>query len=74
MHRALLSLALAVVGAVAAPTASFLGRRAAAVLSNDQLAAFAPFTQFARAAYCPSSKIQGWQCGREYHYVVKDWD
>ncbi|KAI0042122.1 alpha/beta-hydrolase [Auriscalpium vulgare] len=33
-------------------------------LSASQLAAFAPFTQFARAAYCPSSKITNWQCGQ----------
>lgn len=32
-------------------------------LSATQLGSFAPFTQFARAAYCPSDKIMSWQCG-----------
>ncbi|OBZ71698.1 Lipase [Grifola frondosa] len=33
-------------------------------LSLSQFAAFTPFTQFARAAYCASSKITNWQCGQ----------
>lgn len=32
-------------------------------LSASALAAFAPFTQIARAAYCSSSKVTGWACG-----------
>jgi hypothetical protein len=35
-----------------------------AALSADALAAFAPFTQFARAAYCDSGKIVHWTCGK----------
>ena len=60
-----LLLALAALGVKAAPSRAPL-RRDATALSSDELAAFAPFTQFARAAYCPSDKIQGWQCGREF--------
>ena len=45
--------------AVAAP----LVERAVSALSSAQLAAFAPFTQFARAAYCDSDKIADWGCG-----------
>ncbi|EIN13713.1 alpha/beta-hydrolase [Punctularia strigosozonata HHB-11173 SS5] len=32
-------------------------------LSAAELSSFAPFTQFARAAYCPTDKIMSWQCG-----------
>ncbi|KAK7690030.1 hypothetical protein QCA50_006674 [Cerrena zonata] len=32
-------------------------------LTSTQLASYAPYTQFARAAYCPSSKISNWGCG-----------
>ncbi|THH01907.1 hypothetical protein EW026_g883 [Hermanssonia centrifuga] len=32
-------------------------------LSASALAALAPYTQFARAAYCDSSKVTGWACG-----------
>lgn len=36
---------------------------AVTVLSSAQLSAFSPYTQFARAAYCPSSKLTNWNCG-----------
>ncbi|OJT09887.1 Lipase [Trametes pubescens] len=45
--------------ALAAPTS----KRAVSALAADTLASFAPFTQFARAAYCPLSKVTDWQCG-----------
>ncbi|KAH9950599.1 Alpha/Beta hydrolase protein [Amylocystis lapponica] len=32
-------------------------------LSASELSGFAPYTQFARAAYCPTDKITGWSCG-----------
>ncbi|KAH9029130.1 alpha/beta-hydrolase [Lactarius hengduanensis] len=32
-------------------------------LTSSQYAEFVPYVQFARAAYCPSNKIVGWQCG-----------
>ncbi|KAH8994385.1 alpha/beta-hydrolase [Lactarius hatsudake] len=32
-------------------------------LTSSQYAEFAPYVQFARAAYCPSHKIVGWKCG-----------
>ncbi|KAJ8482585.1 hypothetical protein ONZ45_g14901 [Pleurotus djamor] len=38
-------------------------KRAVTALSSTELASFAPFTQFARAAYCITSKLQGWKCG-----------
>ncbi|KAI0269945.1 alpha/beta-hydrolase [Gloeopeniophorella convolvens] len=49
--------------AAAAPS-RFVSRTGVTTLSSTDISAFAPFTQFARAAYCPSSKIQGWQCGQ----------
>ncbi|KAI0632143.1 alpha/beta-hydrolase [Trametes polyzona] len=56
-----LLLALSAAGAtLAAPTS----KRAVTALSSSQLASFAPFTQFARAAYCPSDKIKNWKCGQ----------
>ncbi|KAJ3534314.1 hypothetical protein NM688_g7156 [Phlebia brevispora] len=58
-----LVLALTACSALAAP-AHTVYRRDVTPLSSDQLADLAPFTQFARAAYCPSDKIQGWQCGQ----------
>jgi hypothetical protein len=33
------------------------------VLSADQVNAFTPYTQFARAAYCNPSKTANWNCG-----------
>ncbi|KAI0046535.1 alpha/beta-hydrolase [Auriscalpium vulgare] len=39
-------------------------RAGVTTLTVAQLAAFTPFTQFARAAYCAPSKIQGWNCGQ----------
>ncbi|CAL1713151.1 unnamed protein product [Somion occarium] len=36
---------------------------AVTTLSASELAAFAPYTQFARAAYCASSRIANWGCG-----------
>ncbi|KAH8082433.1 alpha/beta-hydrolase [Cristinia sonorae] len=33
------------------------------VVSAGQLASFSPYTQFARAAYCPSEKLTNWNCG-----------
>lgn len=50
----------AATAALAAPTS----KRSVSALSSDQLASFAPFTQFARAAYCPSDKVANWQCGQ----------
>ncbi|KAH9922812.1 alpha beta-hydrolase [Epithele typhae] len=38
-------------------------KRATTAVSASDLAGFAPFTQFARAAYCDSDKIEGWKCG-----------
>lgn len=32
-------------------------------LSRNQFSEFVPFIEFARAAYCAPTKIEGWQCG-----------
>lgn len=32
-------------------------------LSSSRFSEFVPFIEFARAAYCPPTKIEGWQCG-----------
>ncbi|EJF58128.1 alpha/beta-hydrolase [Dichomitus squalens LYAD-421 SS1] len=52
---------LALAGSAAALPA--LKGRDATELSASALASYAPFTQFARAAYCDSSKIIPWNCG-----------
>ena len=57
----LIALGLAATSALALPMSKT--RRAAAAVSGPDLASFAPFTQFARAAYCPSDKIVNWTCG-----------
>ena len=36
------------------------------VMSPAQLSALTPYTQFARAAYCSPSIVQGWACGRVF--------
>lgn len=33
------------------------------LLSPTDISGFTSFTQFARAAYCPQSKIKNWSCG-----------
>jgi len=44
----------------AAPTVI---QRSVTALSATELSSFAPFTQFARAAYCPTDVLRGWNCG-----------
>ena len=46
--------------AVPAPV---LQKRAVTHLSSSDLSGLAPFTQFARAAYCPTSILKTWKCG-----------
>ncbi|RDB25189.1 Lipase [Hypsizygus marmoreus] len=48
-------------GVTTAPTVH--DRRSVTTLSASELSGFAPYTQFARAAYCPTSKLAGWNCG-----------
>ncbi|EKM49514.1 uncharacterized protein PHACADRAFT_265032 [Phanerochaete carnosa HHB-10118-sp] len=64
---------LGVVQAVVVPTPSDkalgvphveVARAGVTTLSTTQLNALAPYTEFARAAYCDSSIINGWQCGQ----------
>lgn len=40
-----------------------LARRSVTALSATELSSFTPFTQFARAAYCSTSRLSGWNCG-----------
>jgi len=60
---ALLSLlCVAIVAVTAAPVVE-LNKRSVTPLSTSQLSSFAPFTQFARAAYCSTSSLKNWSCG-----------
>ncbi|KAJ3491707.1 hypothetical protein NLI96_g521 [Meripilus lineatus] len=38
--------------------------RSVTTMTAAQLSALAPYTQLARAAYCPSSRISSWSCGQ----------
>ena len=42
----------------------YLIPRAETPVSASQLADLAPYTQFARAAYCSTSSLSSWGCGR----------
>ncbi|KAI0061473.1 alpha/beta-hydrolase [Artomyces pyxidatus] len=57
------SLLVASAGVLAAPARSPISEREVTPLSSSALAGLAPFTQFARAAYCDPSTITNWQCG-----------
>ncbi|KAG7098662.1 hypothetical protein E1B28_000578 [Marasmius oreades] len=58
---AALLLGLCCLGTLASPlTLTARGIRHA---SAQDIEALAPFTQFARAAYCPKHKLHGWNCG-----------
>ncbi|KAJ3728624.1 alpha/beta-hydrolase [Lentinula raphanica] len=58
----LISAALSACGLISASPAD-LHRRAVTQLSSAELAGFAPFTQFARAAYCGTDILSDWTCG-----------
>ncbi|KAH7869646.1 alpha/beta-hydrolase [Lentinula edodes] len=63
MHSLLLvSAALSAVGLTSANPVD-LERRTVTTLSATELSSFAPFTQFARAAYCGTDILQDWTCG-----------
>ena len=50
-----------------------LEARAVSPLSPEDIASFAPFTQFARAAYCPGT--QDWTCGGKLNlFLICDRD
>jgi hypothetical protein len=42
-----------------------LEARAVTLMSAATISDFTPFTQFARVAYCPQSKVNTWSCGGE---------
>ncbi|KAI0345774.1 alpha/beta-hydrolase [Trametopsis cervina] len=45
------------------PAVAIAARQGVTTLSQAALSAITPYVQFARAAYCPTSKIAGWSCG-----------
>lgn len=53
-------------GIYAAP--AILQERSVTQLSAEDLDNLAPFTQFARAAYCHTSVLQGWNCGGDRYF------
>jgi len=59
----LLILALGFISVGLASPAHRNVRRAATALSVNQVNAFTPYTQFARAAYCDPSATSNWSCG-----------
>lgn len=59
----LVFLAALLTSAVVHAAPQSLRRDGVTTLSPSELSGLAPFTQFARAAYCPSDKVQGWNCG-----------
>ncbi|KAE9395851.1 alpha/beta-hydrolase [Gymnopus androsaceus JB14] len=64
MHSLLLFTAAlsALLGSTSAKPVNLKSRTTTAV-SASELASFAPYTQFARAAYCPTDILQTWTCG-----------
>ena len=60
-------LALLLKGTYASP--GILQERSVTQLSAADLANLAPFTQFARAAYCHTSVLQGWNCGGDPCFI-----
>ncbi|EIW51601.1 alpha/beta-hydrolase [Trametes versicolor FP-101664 SS1] len=54
---------LFVLDVAALPTHPVRAAAAVTALSNTELASYAPFTQFARAAYCSPSVVKTWSCG-----------
>ena len=52
-----------------------LEARAVSLLSPTDMSGFTSLTQFARAAYCPQSKIKNWGCGGKLSlFPICDWD
>jgi hypothetical protein len=47
-------------------------KRTTTALSSQDFDAFTPFTQFARAAYCPTAKIMNWSCGGAYLAMLRE--
>ncbi|EDR15152.1 uncharacterized protein LACBIDRAFT_291657 [Laccaria bicolor S238N-H82] len=58
-----LFVALQFLSVFAAPAPYFKARDITA-LSNTDISDLSPFTQLARASYCPTAKLQGWKCGK----------
>ncbi|TFK48689.1 alpha/beta-hydrolase [Heliocybe sulcata] len=54
---------LPALGALAAPAPAARSAADVTTLTAAQLSSLAPYTQFARAAYCDPSIVTGWQCG-----------
>ncbi|KAF9566677.1 hypothetical protein CPC08DRAFT_703644 [Agrocybe pediades] len=70
MHFVSTSVALVgfvAVQAYAAPTN--LQERSVTTLSASDLSSLAPFTQFARAAYCDTGELATWSCGGKWSMI-----
>lgn len=52
------------------PAVAIAARQGVTTLSQAALSAITPYVQFARAAYCPTSKIAGWSCGGNVTYMM----
>jgi hypothetical protein len=48
---------------------AILEERSVTQLSAADLSSLAPFTQFSRAAYCPTNTLQGWNCGGDCYFI-----
>ena len=48
---------------------AILQERSVTQLSAADLGNLAPFTQFARAAYCHTSILQEWNCGGDCYFI-----
>lgn len=74
MYHIALSTLLAVLNLVAGVARAFpsavLQSRSVTPLTATQLGSLAPFTQFARAAYCPTTDLQSWNCGGLFHLRI----
>lgn len=61
---------LILAGVAHASPGAVLRKRSVTPLTASQLGSLAPFTQFARAAYCPISELRSWNCGGLFHLHI----
>lgn len=64
-------LTTAIAAVTAAPVVQ-LEKRTVTPLSSSDLSSLAPFTQFARAAYCPDG-LKDWTCGGASRTRLAPW-
>lgn len=77
MLRCLLTACTLIATAIAAPHV-ILKKRNVTPLSIDEITGLKSYTQFARAAYCPTEKLEGWSCGSmltvSWYNLTKRWN